>query len=194
MRHSQKDNHMLLFVLVIAFLFALTGTACGAEEMTEVQTVSPLVDQLLVWLSVAMTVITLLANTLPPHWSFTQLLARLSTDLRGIRKPDPAKTTKLPSVLLVLLALLLPSCALWRDAVAPSLIECAPDKAYVIDNLSLILAGQDATQVLDRIKSEKGVAFVVCALEQFLDRVAVSPETAQERATARAYIDRERAQ
>lgn len=187
---------MLLFVLVFAFLCALTGTAFGAEELTEVQTASPLMDQLLVWLSVAMTIITLLANTLPPHWSFTQLCARLSTDLRGIRKPDPKKTTKLPPIpsLIVLVSLMFTGCALWRDAVVPAVIECAPDKAYVIDNLSLILAGQDATEVLDRIKSEKGVAFVVCALEQFLDRVAVSPETAQERATAKAYIDRERAQ
>ena len=103
---------MLLAFIVTLFVMLLTGSAYGAEELTEVQTVSPLADQILVWLSVTMTVITVLANTLPAHWPLTQLLARLSTDLRGIRKPDPVKTTKLPSVnLLVLLALLFPGCA-----------------------------------------------------------------------------------
>lgn len=182
-----------VFLLTLAVLL-ITGNAHGSDELTEVQTVSPLTDQILVWLSVAMSVVTVLANTLPAHWELTQVLARLSTDLRGIRKPDPMKTTKLPPLnLLTLLALLLPGCAFWEDAVSPALVECAPDGAYVIDNLSTILAGADAFEVLDRIKSEKGVEFVVCALEGFLSRVAVSPETYAERTTANAYLQRERA-
>lgn len=89
---------MLLFVLVFAFLCALTGTAFGAEELTEVQTVSPLTDQILVWLGVATVIAGTLAAVLPPHWRITQVLARFSTDLRAVRTPDPAKTTKLPDV------------------------------------------------------------------------------------------------
>lgn len=80
------------------------------------------------------------------------------------------------------------SCALWRDAVSPSLVECSPDRQYIVKNLADILDGANVFQQLDQIKSERGVEFIVCALRGFLGRVAVSPETADQRANARAYL------
>jgi hypothetical protein len=89
---------MLLAFLFTLFLMVLTSHAYGYDELTEVQTVSPLTDQILVWLGVATVAVGLLASTLPPHWRLTQVLARVATDLRGIRKPDPRKVTKLPPI------------------------------------------------------------------------------------------------
>jgi hypothetical protein len=88
--------------LIVSFVFwlllALLGRALASEELVEVQTVSPLTDQVLVWVGVATVVAGLVANIAPPHWRLTQVFARLATDLRGIRKPDPRKTTKLPPI------------------------------------------------------------------------------------------------
>jgi hypothetical protein len=97
-----------------------------------------------------------------------------------------------PSALLALLACAC-ACASLGDSAGRALdiaAECAPDHQYVIQGLSSILAGEDAFAVLDRIKREKGAELVLCAVQRFLDRVAVSPETAKQRATARAYLDR----
>ncbi len=89
---------LLVTALVLWLLLALLGRALAAEELAPVQTVSPLTDQILVWLSCVMLVVTLLAGVLPPHWRITQVLARLATDMRGIRVPDPRKVTKLPPI------------------------------------------------------------------------------------------------
>jgi hypothetical protein len=85
-----------------------------------------------------------------------------------------------------------PACAFWRGSVAPVIAECAPDRQYVIQGLAEILDGADAFAVLDRIKDDKGPDVVLCALERFLDRVAVSPDTATQRARARTYLDSRR--
>lgn len=90
---------ILVLAFAFAFICALVGNAFGFDgELTEVQTVSPLTDQILVWLGVATVIAGTLAAVLPPHWRITQILARFSTDLRAVRTPDPAKTTKLPDV------------------------------------------------------------------------------------------------
>lgn len=189
-----------LALALLAFAL-LTGSAFAAEELTEVQTVSPLMDQILVWLGAAAVIAGTLATVLPKHWAFTQLLARFATDLRAVRKPDPAKTTKPPPAppdhqwpppptLLVLLALPLSGCAFWSDTVVPVVAECAPDKTYVIQGLSDILQGKDAFDVLDELKREKGPELVLCALQRFLERVTATPDNANERATARAYLEK----
>ncbi len=158
----------------------------------------PLVDQLFAWLGMLATATTTLGTILPKGWRFTQLLARFSTDLRGILTPDPADDPSWTkprgrdsSALIVFAVLLLPGCGFFRDSVAPAVAECAPDRHYLIDGLSSILDGANAFDVLDRIKTEKGAEFVTCALTRFLDRVAVSPETANQRTVARAYLERE---
>lgn len=97
----------------------------------------------------------------------------------------------MPKLLLLLLTyalLALSACALWQEAISPSLVECAPDQQYALDNLAAILDGQNVFEQLDRVKDEKGIEFVVCALRGFLSRVAVSPDTADQRANARAYM------
>ena len=88
----------LIISAVLWLLLAMLGRALAAEELTEVQTISPLTDQVLVWVRVATVVAGLFASVLPPHWRLTQALARLASDLRGIRKPDPRKTVKLPPI------------------------------------------------------------------------------------------------
>lgn len=150
---------------------------------------------LIQWLVIGWAVASFLANVLPPHLLVTQILARVATDLRGILQPNPDKTqrpSKPPSAVLLVLLPLLGGCAFLREVVTPSIVECAPDASYVIENLALILAGRDAFDVLDGIKNEKGAEFVVCALEQFLARVATT-DSALERTTAQAYLERERA-
>lgn len=88
----------LVISCALWLLLALLGRALAAEELVEVQTLSPLTDQVLVWVGLATVVAGLVANVLPPQWRLTQVFARLATDLRGIRKPDPRKTVKLPPI------------------------------------------------------------------------------------------------
>lgn len=197
---------MLLAILMLGFVgcspaFAADGTAPPIEH--------PLVERVFAVLGLAASVLATLATVLPRSWRITQLCARFSADLRGILTPDPSDDPEwlkrerdtapdtwrgTQAVLLWLVPLTLlgaPGCAFWRDTVAPVAVECAPDRQYVIEGLTAILEGEDAFDVLDRIRTEKGPELVLCALERFLDRVAVSPETARQRTTARAYLDRQ---
>jgi hypothetical protein len=171
----------------------------GAPPVTPPSPVTgyPLIDRVLAWLGATVTVLSTLAAILPKSWRVTQLIARFSADLRGILTPDPsddpawAKSTRDKSHLMIVLcaSLVLPGCAWFRDTVQPVAVECAPGKQYIIEGLSEILSGANAFDVLNRIKDEKGPELVLCALERFLDRVAVSPETEVQRRRARAYLD-----
>lgn len=177
----------------------LTCSLVFAEDALPSPVGHPLVEQLFAYLGMAVTALSTLAAILPRSWRVTQLFARFSADLRGILTPDPSddpkwaqRLRKDSGSLLILAALLAaPGCAFFRDSVAPSVVECLPDRQYLIDGLANILDGENAFEVLDNIKRDKGAELVMCALQRFLDRVAVSPETATQRTTARAYIERE---
>ena len=89
---------------------------------------------------------------------------------------------------MLILPILLSSCALWQDAISPSLVECAPSQQYVLDNMAQVLDGKNVFETLDQIRKDRGVEFVVCALRGFLERVSAGPESADQRANARAYL------
>ena len=198
MQHLRKPLLALLSIaclcLVVGAAFAVDGAAPAAQPAV----VPPLLEQLFSYFGMAAVALSTLATILPRTWKLTQVFARLSTDIRGILTPDEAddpqwakRTPKDTGSLIVFAALLaLPGCAFFRDTVAPVALECAPGRQYVIEELAAILSGADAFDVLDGVKNEKGADFVMCALQGFLDRVAVSPETAPQRARARAYIQR----
>lgn len=201
MQHRGKLFLALLALLSFAGVVFVASVAFGAEPPAAgAGTVvgHPLVDTIFAYLGMLLTALTTLSAVLPRTWRLTQLLARFSADLRGILTPDPSddpewakRIRKDTSVLVVFCALLaLPGCGLFRDSVAPAVVECAPDRQYLIDGLANILDGASAFEELDRIKHERGAEFVICTLQRFLDRVAVSPETAAQRARARAYLER----
>lgn len=198
MHHLEKLLLALLssVALVLVAAVAIAGDAQPAAAQTVVG--HPLVDTIFAYLGMLLTGLTTLGAVLPRTWRLTQLIVRFSADLRGILTPDPDDDPELAkrirkdtSVLVVFCALLaLPGCGLFRDSVAPAVVECAPDRQYLIDGLANILDGASAFEELDRIKHERGAEFVICTLQRFLDRVAVSPETAAQRARARAYLER----
>lgn len=193
-------QHLSVMLLaVLSLVCVMSSTVLAAEEsLTPIG--HPLVEQIFSYLGMLVAALTTLATVLPRHWRVTQLFARFSVDLRGILTPDPSddpewakRIRRDTNVMLVLAALCaLPGCAFWRESVAPVVAECAPDRQYVIQGLAEILEGANAYEVLDRIKDDKGPELVLCALERFLDRVAVSPETATQRVRARAYLDSRR--
>lgn len=189
----------LLALLSFAFIFFAVHLAFAADDAAPASVTGlPVVDQILGYLGAIGASLTVLANLLPRTWRFTQVLARFSSDLRGILTPDTsddpdwAKSIRKDSGSLIIFAVLLalPGCAFFKGSVAPAVVECAPDRQYLIDGLSHILDGENAFDVLDGIRKDKGAEFVVCTLQHFLDRVAVSPETATQRARARAYLER----
>ena len=146
------------------------------------------------YVSLALTALTAMAPKSTHAYPLVRLLARFTIDLRGIltSTPDddsPAVKSWKGGNLLVLLALL-SGCSWLRDSALPVAAECAPDQVYLIEGLVDILAGADAFQVLDDLKREKGAAFVACAVKQFLARAGTSPETAEQRARASAYLKR----
>lgn len=189
----------VMLLAVLSLIGVMPSTALAAEESLTPIT-HPLFETLFAYLGMAVAGLSALATVLPRHWRVTQLCARFSADLRGILTPDPSddpewakRIRRDPNVMLVFAALCaLPGCAFWRESVAPVVAECAPDRQYVIQGLAEILEGANAYEVLDRIKDDKGPELVLCALERFLDRVAVSPETATQRVRARAYLDSRR--
>jgi hypothetical protein len=187
----------LLALLTLALITLAVGPAYAFEQAATVVG-HPLVDTIFAYLGMLLTALTTLGAVLPRNWRFTQVIVRFSADLRGILTPDTdddpdwAKRIRKDTGSLVIFAALvaLPGCAFFRDSVAPAVVECAPDRQYLIDGLANILDGVSAFDELDRIKNEKGAEFVICTLQRFLDRVAVSPETAAQRARARAYLER----
>lgn len=201
--HNRVKTPLALLALTLVCLAGATALGAQVEAPPSPPpappVVHPLVDHLFAYLGMAAAALSTLAAILPKTWRLTQLCARFSVDLRGILTPDPsddpewAKRIKRdPNVMLIFGVLLAPlGCAFFRDSVAPVVAECAPDREYVIDGLTQILDGADAFEVLDRLKNEKGPELVLCALRRFLDRVAVSPETATQRERARLYLARE---
>lgn len=188
---------LALFAFVCAFVVVRLTFAAEAVA-TATATGYPIVDQVFAYLGMAAAALSTLGAVLPRGWKVTQLAARWSADLRGILTADPSDDPSWlrrgggGSSLLVLAVLLgMPGCAWFRSSVAPAVVECAPSRQYLIDGLSSILEGQNAFSVLDRIKGEKGAEFVICALQHFLDRVALSPDTAVQRKTAHAYLERQ---
>lgn len=186
---------LALFSFVCAFVVvrvALAEEAVAAAPATGY----PIVDQLFAYLGMAAAGLSALGAILPRTWRLTQLVVRFSADLRGILTPDTADDSWLKrggggtSLLILSVLLGAPGCAWFKGSVAPAVFECAPDRQYLIDGLSHILDGENAFDVLDGIRKEKGAEFVLCTLQHFLDRVAVSPETAVQRARARAYLER----
>lgn len=200
---------VLLALLTLACLALLAGPVLAAEQAATV-TGLPVVDTILAYLGAIGASLATLATVLPRTWKLTQVLARLSTDVRGILTPDTeddpewAQRIRKDSSSLIIFAMFAPGlsfllfagllsmqgCAFFKGTVAPSVVECAPGRQYLIDGLSHILQGDNAFDVLDGIRKDKGAEFVLCTLQHFLDRVTVSPATAVERARARAYLER----
>lgn len=187
----------LLALAAFACVCLTTAAALAADEPPNA-TGHPLVDTVFAYVGMLVTALSLIGAVLPRQWRATQLLARFTADLRGILTPDPSddpdwarRSKSDSSVMMILLAALgVPGCAVWQDTLAPAAAACLPDRQYVIQGLSSILRGDDAFDVLDRLKNEKGAELVLCALQQFLERVAVTPETAPQRQRARAYLER----
>lgn len=192
---------LALVSLGCTLLMCSVVSAQDAAPAPPVETLTPigvpLIEKIFVYLGMVVTFLSALAAILPKSWKLTQVIARFSADLRGILTPDPAddpewarKLRGRSSLMIILGALcVVPGCALFRDTVQPVAVECAPERHYVIEGLTEILAGADAFDVLNRIKDEKGPELVLCALERFLDRAGVSPETEVQRRRARAYLD-----
>jgi len=131
------------------------------------------------------TLLTLLA-ALPKGLSITQLAARFGADLRNARS-DAKPTSNVPptAALLVLFAC---GCQGLQDAAVPTVVDCAPGREYVIEQLETVLRDNEAFAVLDRVKKEKGKEFVLCALQKFIEQ---SASEAIKRVKAQAYIERE---
>lgn len=188
---------LLAFLSFVCGFCAVRLAFAADAPVSATATGYPVIDQLFAYVGMAAAALSALGTILPRTWRLTQLIVRFSADLRGILTPD---TTDDPSWLkrggggtsLLILSVLLgaPGCAWFKGSVAPAVVECAPDRQYLIDGLSNILDGENAFDVLDGIRREKGAEFVLCTLQHFLDRVAVSPETAVQRARARAYLER----
>lgn len=165
--------------LLIAFAFFATlgflGTAFAADEIQD-PVIAPDVDKVLVWVTLVMTFLTGLGQVLPGEWKFTQFIRGLTTNLKGVFR----LLTKGGPTLLVLL--LLPACSFFESRI-PVIVECSPDREYLIDNLEQVLNGEDPAKVLDRVKVEKGREFVQCALRRYLSQaLTLAQSKAQEAA------------
>lgn len=181
MQHLRKILGLLASVCVC--VIACTTPAYAADAAASA-TGHPLVDTVFTYLGMLVAGLTTLGSLLPRTWKLTQVCARLATDVRGILTPDTEddpswvkKIRKDSNVMLLLSVLLVPGCALFQSAVAPAVVECAPDRQYLIDGLTHILAGDNAFDVLDAMKDDKGAEFVLCAVQRFRDRAA-SPAAA----------------
>jgi len=153
--------------------------------MNEPNTGNTTLEILLQIVGLLYTLLTLLA-ALPKGLSITQLAARFGADLRNERSDTKPSSSVPPTVgLLLLLAC---GCQGLRDAAAPTVVGCAPNREYVIEQLDTVLRGDNAFSVLDRVKKEKGQEFVMCALQKFIEQ---STNEAVKRIKAQAYIERE---
>jgi len=145
---------------------------------------NPTLDAVLTIVGAIYAILTAIA-ALPKGLGIVQLAARFGADVRNARKPEGASVDVSKSAGLLLFLLAIPGCGLLEQSVIPTVQGCAPDRAYVINNLESILDSEEPFEALDRIKKEKGQEFVMCALQSFVARHA------KEAVAARAYIERE---
>jgi hypothetical protein len=114
-------------LLIVAALLAACSPAY-AQEVAETVTVGPgLAEQALALYGAAVAVLTALAAILPRRLKFTQLCARLATDLRGIRVPEPKPEKFKPQkyVRFLLVLAFLPGCAALGAAAQPLALSAA---------------------------------------------------------------------
>lgn len=155
--------------------------------MPDITTGNPTIDAILKVVGALYSLFTAVsALPLPKAWSATQLLARVGGDVRNVRGDTTATASKTTAALLVLFAAL--GCQSLKDTAVPTVVDCAPDREYVIEQLEAVLLSNDAFEVLDRVKKDKGREFVMCALQKFAEK---SASEAVRRLKAQAYIERE---
>ena len=91
MKHLSRSFLFVLGIVCLLFMICVSGSALAADAPAAAPasvTGLPILDTILTYMGAVGTALATLASFLPRTWKFTQVLARLSTDVRGILTPD----------------------------------------------------------------------------------------------------------